>query len=104
MYAIIEAAGGQHRVEERQVLSIPSLSADSQTVVFDRVVLISDGEKQLVGKPFVEGGRVEAEVVGELQGEKVRVVKFKRRVKYRRTRGHRQNALSIRITSITPTP
>ncbi|NBQ12688.1 MAG: 50S ribosomal protein L21, partial [Gammaproteobacteria bacterium] len=69
-------------------------------VTFDRVLLIAEGDDIKVGTPFVDGGEVTAEVVGEGRGDKVTVIKFKRRKNYHRKQGHRQSYTEVRVTGI----
>jgi large subunit ribosomal protein L21 len=101
MFAVIESGGKQHRVEEGEVLRLEKLAAGpGETVTFDRVLLIAEGDDIKVGMPFVEGGEVTAEVVGEGRGDKVTVIKFKRRKNYHRKQGHRQSYTEVRVTGI----
>jgi large subunit ribosomal protein L21 len=101
MYAVIESGGKQHRVEEGEVLRLEKLAAGpGETVTFDRVLLIAEGDDIKVGTPFVDGGEVTAEVVGEGRGDKVTVIKFKRRKNYHRKQGHRQSYTEVRVTGI----
>ena len=72
MFAVIESGGKQHRVEEGEILRLEKLAAGpGETVTFDRVLLIAQGDDIKVGTPFVDGGEVTAEVVGEGRGEKI---------------------------------
>ena len=101
MFAVIESGGKQHRVEEGEVLRLEKLAAGpGETVTFDRVLLIAEGDDIKVGTPFVDGGEVTAEVVGEGRGEKITVIKFKRRKNYHRKQGHRQSYTEVRVTGI----
>ena len=101
MFAVIESGGKQHRVEEGEILRLEKLAAGpGETVTFDRVLLIAQGDDIKVGKPFVDGGEVTAEVVGEGRGEKITVIKFKRRKNYHRKQGHRQSYTEVRVTGI----
>ena len=101
MFAVIESGGKQHRVEEGEILRLEKLAAGpGETVTFDRVLLIAPGEDIKVGAPFVDGGEVTAEVVGEGRGEKITVIKFKRRKNYHRKQGHRQSYTEVRVTGI----
>jgi len=104
MYAIIEDSGTQIKVAPGQKIRVDTraLAPDAATLTFDRVMLIGDPENPeatTIGTPFVEGARVEGEIVGE-PSEKVRVTRFKRRKGYTRVRGHRQHFLEVRITDI----
>ncbi len=101
MFAVIESGGKQHRVEEGEVLRLEKLAAGpGETVTFDRVLLIAEGDDIKVGTPFVDGGEVTAEVVGEGRGDKLTVIKFKRRTNYHRKQGHRQSYTEVRVTGI----
>ncbi|MEE3109058.1 MAG: 50S ribosomal protein L21 [Pseudomonadota bacterium] len=101
MFAVIESGGKQHRVEEGEILRLEKLAAGpGETVTFDRVLLIAQGDDIKVGAPFVDGGEVTAEVVGEGRGEKITVIKFKRRKNYHRKQGHRQSYTEVRVTGI----
>jgi large subunit ribosomal protein L21 len=103
MYAIVEAGGKQHRVEVGQRIAVervwPGAEPGSQ-VVFDRVLLLRDDARVAVGSPTVAGATVKATLVRELRGEKIIIFKKKRRKGFRRTRGHRQDLLEVRIDAI----
>ena len=102
MYAVVAAGGKQYRVEEGDSLRVERLDAEEGTEIeLDRVLLVGDGERTIVGKPFVENGKVAATVKGHGRHKKVMVVKFKRRKNYLRRRGHRQRFTELEIGSIT---
>ncbi len=101
MYAVIVTGGKQYRVEEGETLRIEKLVAeDGANVDFDRVLMIADGDDIKVGTPELQGARVSATVTDQGRGEKIRVVKFKRRKNYLRTQGHRQDYTEIKVTAI----
>jgi len=101
MYAVITAGGKQYRVAPGDLLQIEKLEAEpGSTVTFDEVLLIADGDKVAIGRPCLEGAKVNAEVVSQLRGEKVNIVKFRRRKHYMRHQGHRQYLTEIKITTI----
>jgi len=102
MYAIIEDSGTQFRVGKEDVIHVDLRDADEQpkTIEFDKVMLIGGGKKPKIGQPYVKGAKVTAEVLEELRGDKITIVKFKRRKGYKRTRGHRQGMLKIKINDI----
>ena len=103
MYAVIITGGKQYRVKEGDLLEIEKLGAEKgQKVNFDRVLLIEDEGRVLVGTPIVENAVVRAEVVENYKGEKVLIFKKKRRKQYRRTKGHRQELTKVRIEKIHP--
>ncbi len=101
MYAIVEIAGKQFKVEQDATLYVPfhAEASEGDTVTFDRV-LLTGGDGTTVGTPAIEGASVEAKVLGHVRGDKIIVFKKKRRKRYRRTRGHRQDYTQIQITSI----
>lgn len=102
MFAVFESGGKQHRVIEGEVVRLERLSgAPGESVVFDRVLMVGDGEDVAVGTPLVQGGTVAGEVVEQGRGRKIRVIKFKRRKNYMRTKGHRQAYTDVRITAIS---
>ncbi len=102
MYAIIEDSGSQLKVAEGDVVEVdPRERPEKDSIVFDRVLAIGDQKKAArVGTPYLEGASVKAEVLDEVLGEKLHVVKYKRRKGYRRKNGHRQPYLRVKIASI----
>ena len=102
MYAIFRALGKQFRAEKGKTLRLPLMDKQpGDKVVFDEVLLSSDGETIKAGTPLVKGAKVEVEVIGDAKGEKIYVFKFKRRKGYRRKTGHRQKYTDVRITGLT---
>lgn len=102
MYAVFESGGLQFNAEEGAKIKIPYLEANpGDTVSIDKVLLVKKGENSFVGKPYVESAIVEAEVLGDGKAEKIDVYKFKRRIKYRKLRGHRQKYTEIQIKKIS---
>ena len=101
MHAIVRVAGVQARVEPGDTIRLPKLDVDAGTsTTFEDVLLLSDGENVTVGTPTVEGAQVTAEVLKHDRGEKLIVFKKKRRKRYRRTNGHRQDYTEVKITDI----
>lgn len=102
MYAIIETGGKQYRVSEGDILKVEKLNiADNETVTFDTVVLISDGDKVSCGNPYVAKATVTADVLKTEKGKKVLVFKKKMRKGFKRLRGHRQLHTSVKIKKIS---
>ena len=102
MYAVIKSGGKQHRVEPGEVLELEKLDVEAgNTVDFDEVMLIGDGEDLKIGAPYVDGGKVTAEVVEHGRGKKVTIIKMRRRKHYRRQAGHRQSYTKVKITEIS---
>jgi large subunit ribosomal protein L21 len=104
--AIIRTGGQQYRVSEGDVLRIASLSGDAgQAIVFDEVLALggdpATGSLAAIGQPLVKGATVTAQIVNHGRGEKLVVFKFRRRKRYKRKMGHRQNFTEVKITSIS---
>ncbi len=105
MYAVIEAGGKQYRVQPGDFLQIEKLEGDvGAPIQFDQVLFFSKANHEkaqiVLGKPYVSGASVQAEVVGQGRGDKILIVKMKRRKQYRRTQGHRQEYSQILVTSV----
>ncbi len=101
MYAIVEIAGKQYKVQEGSVLNVDKLDMEGNEVVFDRILLVATENEIKVGRPTVENVKIKAEILDkEVKGKKIIVFKWKRRKGYRRKRGHRQKYTKIKILSI----
>ena len=104
MFAIINIAGKQFRVEEGDQIKVPHLSTDvGKSLAFDKVLLVNDGKKVQLGSPLLSNASISATVVEHGRGRKIRIFKKKRRKGYRRNNGHRQNYSLIKIDSISTT-
>ena len=103
MYAVFESGGLQFNGEEGSSLKVPHVSASpGENISIDRVLLIKTDDDSFVGQPYLDSARIEAEVISEGMADKITVYKFKRRTKYRKTRGHRQRYSEIKIKKIVP--
>lgn len=103
MFAIIEDSGSQIKVSEGDVIKVAlrDLPEDSVNITFDRVIFVGNGEGNAkIGQPLLSGASVTGEILAQERGEKVRIVKFKRRKNELRRRGHRQDYLKVKITGI----
>jgi large subunit ribosomal protein L21 len=104
MYAVIQSGGKQYRVAPGDVLDIELLPGrEGEAIRFDRVLMVggnADNAGLQVGNPVIAGALVNASLVRELRGPKIRVFKKKKRKQYRRTNGHRQDLLRVRIDDI----
>jgi large subunit ribosomal protein L21 len=101
IYAIIETGGKQYRVSPGQTIDVERLDvAEGDTVELDRVLLIADGDRVTVGTPTVDGAKVVATSQGEGKGEKIIVLKYKPKVRYRKKTGHRQRYTRLVIDKI----
>ncbi len=102
MYAIVEIAGQQFKVEQGQEVFVHRLNnEEGADVEFDKVLLIDDEGSVKVGAPVVEGAKVNGKVVAHVRGDKVIVFKKKRRKGYQKQNGHRQDLTKVRIEKIT---
>ena len=103
MYAIVEISGKQYKVQEGDIVFVDRLEnlEEGKTVTFDKVLLVSDGEKVTIGENTVKGAKVEASVVGHGKSKKVLVYKYKAKKNERKMRGHRQPYTKIQIEKIT---
>ena len=105
MYAIIGTGGKQYKVSEGDVITVERLEVEEgQSVDFDQVFTIIDGENVLIGKPLVDGAKVIGEILKHGRDKKILVFKYKSKKNYRRRQGHRQPFTKVRITSILATP
>lgn len=101
MFAVVDIAGQQLKVEENKKYYVRRLQNEPNTdVVFDKVLLLSDGDDTKVGAPTVSGAKVSAKVLDHLKDDKVIVFKKKRRKSYRVKNGHRDFLTQIEVTKI----
>ncbi len=101
-YAIIETGGKQYKIAEGDVLSIEKIKDTKQgdTVTFDKVLLIDDGKTTQIGTPYIDGAKIEAELVEEGRGKKLHIMKFKSKSRYKRRLGHRQPYSKVSVKNI----
>ncbi|GAA3906125.1 50S ribosomal protein L21 [Halomonas cibimaris] len=102
MYAVIKSGGKQYRVQEGQTLKLEKLELPTgDAIEFDQVLLVDDGNEVKVGTPLVGGAKVTAEVVDHGRGDKVKIIKFRRRKHSMTRQGHRQWYTEVKITGIS---
>jgi large subunit ribosomal protein L21 len=102
MRAIIESGGMQFPVEDQAVIKVPKLEAEvGAKINFDKVMLVSGPNSFEMGKPYLSNAKIVGEVVSHGREDKIIVFKMKKRRKYRRTRGHRQDYTAVKIVSIS---
>ncbi|MCL6096697.1 MAG: 50S ribosomal protein L21 [Patescibacteria group bacterium] len=99
-YAIIKTGGKQYRVSEGDILEVDKLDVKENSVVFDNVLLLVSDENVQVGKPLVPNAKVKAKLLEQKRGDKIRVAKFKSKVRYRRVSGFRAELSKIQIEKI----
>jgi len=101
MYAIIENGGKQYRIEEGSIINIEKVARNpGDTIELTNILLLVDGEKVDVGRPYVDNGTVLAEVNRHVKGKKIMIFKKRRRKDYKKMLGHRQQYTEVRIKEI----
>jgi large subunit ribosomal protein L21 len=102
MFAVIKAQGKQFKVAQGDELTIDRLQGEAgASVALGEVLMLIDGANTTVGAPVVSGAKVQAEILSHSRGDKIKVFKKRRRKNFHRTRGHRQDLTTVKITSIT---
>ena len=102
MYAVIKTGGKQYRVTEGQTLRVELLPNEvGSNIDLTDVLMVADGDNIKIGEPLVEGGKVTATVKSHGRGDKVTIVKFRRRKHHKKTQGHRQYYTELQITGIS---
>ena len=101
MYAIIASGGKQYKIQEGEILRVEKISGEpGAPVSFDRVLMFSDGENVNIGRPVLDDIVVRGHIVEQGKAKKIIVFKYKKRKRYRRKQGHRQQFTAIKIDSI----
>ncbi|MBN1494229.1 50S ribosomal protein L21 [Candidatus Peregrinibacteria bacterium] len=101
MYAIVEIAGKQYKVKQNDKIEVDSLKKDTGKITFDKVLLYAKDDKNIdIGHPYIDGARVDAEILQAVQGEKIRVFKMKSKKRYARTKGFKKHLSLIEIKDI----
>ena len=102
MYAVIVSGGKQHRVTEGETLKLELLDGEpGKSIDFEKVLLVTDGDDIKIGAPYVDGGKVSAEILTHGRHKKIKIVKFRRRKHHRKQMGHRQWYTEVKITGIS---
>ena len=101
MYAVFASGGKQFKVQEQDIVTVERLAGEAGAkVTFTEVLAVGEGADLKLGTPFVEGAKVEGEIVEQFRGAKLIAFKMKRRKGYRRTHGHRQQYSRVEITAV----
>ena len=101
MYAIVDSGGKQYKVKEGEVLRVEKLAGKvGDSVSFDRILMVSEGDNVNIGTPLLEDVAVSGHIVEQGKAKKIIVFKYKRRKRYRRKQGHRQQFTAVKIDSI----
>ena len=102
MYAVIQTGGKQYRVSQGDTVKVEKLGADEgASLELDKVLMVADGEDVKIGTPYVDGGKVTATVKSHGRGNKVKIIKFRRRKHQMKRQGHRQWYTELEITGIS---
>lgn len=100
-YAVIATGGKQHRVKVGKKYRFEKIEGElGNSIEFDKVLLLVEGESKQLGAPYLSGAKVVAKIVQHGRGKKVKIFKMRRRKGYRRTQGHRQSFTEVEITSL----
>lgn len=103
MFAVIQTGGKQYLVKEGDCIAVEKLPGEKGAdIVFDTVLLLAsaDGSNVQIGTPYLTGVTVKAVIDAQARTKKIRVVKYKRKVRYRRVHGHRQHVTKVKITGV----
>ncbi len=101
MYAVFTTGGKQYRASQGDIVRVEKLDAEKgATIEIDQVLMVGEGEDVRIGAPIVDGGKVTAEVVDHGRGDKIRIIKFRRRKHHMKQMGHRQYYTDLKITGI----
>ncbi len=101
MFAVVSIAGFQEMVKEGDTLHIPLQDAEKDsTITFGDVLMIVNGSDMTIGAPFVKGASVELKVLDHGRDKKIRVLKFRKRKRYMRVKGHKQHFTAVEVMSI----
>ena len=101
MYAVVRSGGKQYRVEEGSLVSVSKLAGNTgDTITLSPILFIADGDSIKAGPTALKGARVTAEIVAHQRGPKIEVLRYKNKTRQRKTKGHRQDETTIKITKI----
>ncbi len=102
MYAIVEIGGKQYKVEKGVTINVDKIQDEEEGAYsVDKVLMFSDGDNVMVGKPYLKDVNIDMEIMGIVKGKKVRGIKFKKRKNYTRTLGHRPLYLQMKVKDIS---
>lgn len=105
-FAVIQTGGKQYKVSEGGLVSVEKIKTKGteykkgDKISFDKVLLVDDGKDTTIGTPYIDGAKVDAEIVEIGRARKVMVVKYKQKSRYLRRNGHRQPFFKVKIVSI----
>lgn len=101
MYAIVDSGGKQYKVREGEIIRVEKLTGEAgDSVSFDKILMFSDGDNVNIGTPLLEDVTVNGHIIEQGKAKKIIVFKYKRRKRYRRKQGHRQQFTAVKVDSI----
>jgi large subunit ribosomal protein L21 len=101
VYAIVESGGRQYRAEVGHTIQTEKLPHQvGERITLNRVLMVADGDETVIGRPMVSGASVQATVIDQFRGDKILVLKYKPKNRYRVRQGHRQHYTRLRIDGI----
>lgn len=103
-YAVVKTGGKQYTVSEGDILEVDRLTSIDKTVSLDSVLLFVDNDQVTIGNPYVSGASVTASIIKDTKGDKLRIAKYKAKVRYRRVTGFRSSLTQIKIDTIGSRP
>jgi large subunit ribosomal protein L21 len=102
MFSIIEQDGFQFKVSEGDTITVPKMQEEKGSEIsIKKILMVGDGANVKIGSPYVDGAEVKAKIIDHIKGEKIYIIKHKRRKNYQKRFGHRQQHTKIQITSIS---
>lgn len=102
-YAVVKIGGSQYRVAEGEEIEVEKIEGEKgKKLTFEEVLLFVDGERVKIGRPFVKGMKVKAEILDQFKGKKIRVATYKAKSRYRRVKGHRKRLTKLKIEKLQP--
>lgn len=101
MFAVIETGGKQYRVSPGTKIKVEKLASEDENFVFNRVLLVNDGKAVKIGKPYLDGFKVEAKILKQGRADKKIVFRYKSKTRQRTKKGHRQHFTEVEVTKIS---
>lgn len=102
MFAVIETGGKQYRVKEGSVINVEKLTGEiGEEIGLEKILMLGEGDSVTIGKPYIDGAKVNALVKDQGRDKKINIVKFHRRKHYRKQMGHRQSFTQLEIKQIS---
>lgn len=101
MYAVIEDRGKQYKIKEGERFRIDRMDENNGEIIFDKVLLIREDNKEpIIGRPYINEAKVICDILGEIKGKKILVLKYKKSKNYKRKKGHRQKFMELLVKEI----